>query len=251
MKYLVACSLLFLSLFSSAYAEETPLENHEKEITKISEAFGYLMGKNLESIGVRFDIQYVIQGLKNASEGKESPMTELECIEAITAAQESSFKKEATENLSLAEKFLESNKTAEGIVSIEEGKVQYKVEKAGSGDPLLESSSPLIRYTGTFLNGKIFGSSTEDEPICLEEVIPGLKSALIGMQEGEKRTVYIHPDCAYGTKGSLPPNSLLKFEIEIIKSTQPLTEDSSPEAQTQKQICPEIAFPELPVEEIR
>jgi peptidylprolyl isomerase len=38
------------------------------------------------------------------------------------------------------------------------------------------------------------------------------------MQEGEKRTLYIHPEFAYGTKGILPPNSLLTFEVEIVKA---------------------------------
>ena len=51
--------------------------------------------------------------------------------------------------------------------------------------------------------------------------IPGLKSGIIGMKEGEKRTIYIHPDRAYGTQGYLPPNSLLTFEIELIKANAP------------------------------
>ena len=98
MKKLAVYSLVALSLFQSAFAEEaekkTPSDKNKKEITKISEAFGHLMGKNLETIGVNFDIQYVIKGLQDAASGKDSPMTELECIEAITAAQESSFKQE-------------------------------------------------------------------------------------------------------------------------------------------------------------
>jgi peptidylprolyl isomerase len=41
------------------------------------------------------------------------------------------------------------------------------------------------------------------------------------MKEGEKRTIYIHPDLGYGTSGMLPPNSLLTFEVEIMKSHVP------------------------------
>ena len=67
---------------------------------KISEAFGHLVGKNIESMGVKLDIQAVIKGLKDASSGKNSPMTEMECIEAITAAQEAVFKETSTKNLS-------------------------------------------------------------------------------------------------------------------------------------------------------
>ena len=42
------------------------------------------------------------------------------------------------------------------------------------------------------------------------------------MKEGEKRVIYIHPDLAYGTYGSLPPNSLLIFEIEVVKANTKL-----------------------------
>lgn len=248
MKKFSIFSLCILLLSSSLFAEESnealTAKEQTAEIQKISEAFGHLMGKNLETIGVHFDIGAVIKGLQDATAGKDSPMTELECIEAITEAQETSFMKEAEENLSLAEKFLQNNGSLEGIISLEGGKVQYKIDKAGSGEALQESSSPLIRYTGRFLDGQIFGESAEDEPVFLEELIPGLKAALIGMKEGEKRTVYIHPDKAYGLKGSLPPNSLLQFEIEVIKTTPPMMEEPSSDSQ-ESLINPEIASPEL------
>lgn len=254
MKKLSIFSLCALAIFSCLFAEEkeetTNTKEQTAEIQKISEAFGHLMGKNLETIGVHFDLAAVVKGLQDAAAGKDSPMTELECIEAITEAQETSFMKKAEENLSLAEKFLQRNGSLEGIISLEDGKVQYKVEKPGFGESLKESSSPLIRYTGRFLDGQVFGESTEDEPVSLEELIPGLKAALVGMKEGEKRTVYIHPDKAYGLKGSLPPNSLLQFEIEVIKAVPPMVEESSSDSQ-ESLINPEIAAPDLIQESVR
>ncbi len=260
--FLVIYTFVALSLTSLGFSaepssiEQNPSasvsENQKQEITKISEAFGFLMGKNLESIGVKFDIQSVIKGLQNAAEGKTSPMTEMECIQAITAAQENAFKEEAAKNLSLAEEFLKENKTHEGIVCLEEDKIQYKVEKEGTGEALEANSTPLIRYTGKFLDGTMFGTSSEDEPLSLEEVISGLKAGLIGMKEGEKRTIYIHPDCAYGTKGSLPPNSLLTFEIEIVKAEAPHAEEIAPELiPADKETLSEIALPEHNIEHIR
>jgi len=62
--------------------------------------------------------------------------------------------------------------------------------------------------------------------MSLDEIIPGLKSGLIGMKEGEKRTIYIHPDLAYGSAGYLPPNSLLTFEIELVKANSSTVEQS-------------------------
>ena len=149
-------------------------------------------------------------------------MSEMECIQAITQAQELVFKKQSSSNLAQAEEFLKKNTSNQGIITIEDGKVQYKIEKEGTGAILSENSSPLIRYVGKFLDGTVFSSSTEEEPISLAEVIPGLKTGLLGMKEGEKRTIYIHPEYAYGTASSLPPNSLLTFEIEIVKAEAPV-----------------------------
>ena len=88
-----------------------------------------MLGKNLENIGVKFDIAQVIKGLQDASVGKESPMTEIECVQAITSVQEKLFKEESEKNLKKAESFLAENAAAKEMVSLNEGKVLYKVEK--------------------------------------------------------------------------------------------------------------------------
>jgi peptidylprolyl isomerase len=41
------------------------------------------------------------------------------------------------------------------------------------------------------------------------------------MKKGEKRTLYIHPDLAYGMASHLPPNALLVFEVEIVEPQAP------------------------------
>ena len=211
------------------------------DITKISEAFGHVIGKNLETIGVKFDVAKVIKGLQDAMEGKESPMSEMECIQAIAAAQEMVFKQQCTENLKRAETFLSTNAKAAGIVAIEEGKVQYKITEQGKGDAIESHFSPLIKYSGKYLDGSVFGASKEEEMISLDEVIPGLRAGLVGMKEGEKRTVYIHPDMAYGTAGYLPPNSLLTFEVEIVKANAPIVKETvdaeTPAAPAQQEIA--------------
>lgn len=195
--------------------------NDAKEIAKVSEAFGHLIGKNIDTLGVEFDIELVVKGLKDATNGKHSPMSESECIEAIATVQENAFKQKSQANLANAESFLEKNGSCKYITSIEEGKIQYKIEKQGEG-PLVEAhGNPVIRYTGTYLNGSVFGTSKKDEVISLDETILGFQKGLVGMKEGEKRTLYIHPDYGYGTQGCLPPNSLLTFEIEIIKANAP------------------------------
>jgi peptidylprolyl isomerase len=227
-------SLLSLLIISSLIAEENqavqPTETAAQiaqplEIAKISEAFGHVIGKNLENIGVKFDTVQVIKGLQDAIAGKESPMSEMECIQAIASAQEKIFKQQCAENLRRAEVFLTDNSKTDGIVSIEDGKVQYRITEEGNGAVIEAHYSPLLKYTGKHLDGSVFGTSKEEEMISLDEIIPGLKAGLLGMREGEKRTVYIHPDLAYGTNGYLPPNSLLTFEVEVIKANAPIKEE--------------------------
>jgi peptidylprolyl isomerase len=226
----ILCLLSAIS-FSALFAEDkkndtqsNPPAAQPVEIAKVSEAFGHVIGKNLENIGVKFDMTQVIKGLQDAIAGKESPMSEMECIQAIASVQEKIFKEQCIENLKRAETFLAENSKHEGIVSLEEGKVQYAVSAKGEGAEVEPHFSPLIRYTGKYLDGSVFGSSKEEEMISLDEIIPGLKAGLLGMREGEKRTVYIHPDFAYGTNGYLPPNSLLTFEVEVVKANAPIIE---------------------------
>ena len=60
-----------------------------------------------------------------------------------------------------------------------------------------------VHYTGTLANGTQFDSSTEREPIELTlgqgQVIPGFENALVGMAEGDLKTVTLDPEDAYGS----------------------------------------------------
>ena len=222
---LIAC--LFASFLGAVENEkEVKKESPVVEVAKISEAFGHLIGKNLQNIGMKFDVAQVIKGLQDSLAGKESPMSEMECIQALTSAQEKAFKEQAQDNLKKAESFLQDNAKTTGVTSLENGKVQFRIDQEGKGSALESHYSPLIRYTGKFIDGSVFSASKEEEKICLEEIIPGLRSGLVGMKEGEKRVVYIHPDFAYGTSGCLPPNALLTFEVELVVANAPTVEEN-------------------------
>ena len=228
MKY---CALALSLCFSGIVADEAP-KKQEADISKISESFGHLIGKNMETMGFKFDVNLVVKGLQDAADGKSAPLTEAECVQAISAIQETAFKQHAKTNLEKAIQFLAKNKKQKGVVALEEGKLQYKIEKKGDGQEVGPHFTPLIRYVGKYLDGSVFGSSKEDEVIALDEAIPGFSKGMLGMKEGEKRVLYIHPDLAYGTAGYLPPNSLLTFEVEIVKAQAPMGQD--PESVTTK-----------------
>ena len=52
------------------------------------------------------------------------------------------------------------------------------------------------------------------------QMIPGFDEAVLDMKLGEKRTVIIPPDLAYGDKsianGLIPANSYLVFELDLL-----------------------------------
>ncbi|KAL0572695.1 Peptidyl-prolyl cis-trans isomerase fpr2 [Marasmius crinis-equi] len=92
--------------------------------------------------------------------------------------------------------------------------------KAQKGDKI------QVHYTGTlFANGNKFDSSLDrGQPLPLTlgvgQVIKGWDQGLLGMCEGEKRTLTIPSDMAYGARGFgqlIPANSALVFTTELVK----------------------------------
>ncbi len=78
-----------------------------------------------------------------------------------------------------------------------------------------------INYRGSFLDGKVFDQSKAGKPleIKLHQVIPGWQEAVPMLHKGGKGIFLIPSHLAYGEKGfsdKIPPNSVLKFEIELV-----------------------------------
>lgn len=209
--------------FSFAYAAETAT-SEEVDIKKVSEGFGHFIGRNLKSSGLNFDVESFIQGIKNGLEGKPSPLSDKEYERQMILLQEKAFKHLSEKNLKAANDFLQKNGKEKGVIEIEPGKLQYLIEKEGSGEAVKEGGSPQIQYTGKYIDGTVFGSSQDTGgpiTIPLDQTIQGFSKGLKGMKEGEKRKLFVHPDLGYGTTGHLPPNSLLIFEVELIKAESP------------------------------
>jgi len=211
-KRLIICSFVF---FSSLLAEA----QKEPDIACISETIGHMIAKRLELINMQFDIPQLVKGIQDGCNGKEAPISEEICIEVIRSTQEKNFKELGKVNLKQAQSFLDCHAKDEGAIILEEGKIQYHVIAQGKGPEIKPHSSPFVRYTVKTINGSVIGSANQEEFISLDQTTAGLQAGLLGMKEGEKRVLYIHPDLSYGEKGCLlfPPNILLIFEIEALK----------------------------------
>lgn len=210
--------LTFLVVTSGLVAEE----KKEPTIEQISETLGHYIGKNLihAQYGLQLSVDSVIKGMRDGADGKAPPLTESEYEEAIINLQEAAMEKQSAKNLQEASDFLKKNRNESGIIELVPERLQYTVLQEGTGAPVTNESTPSILYTGKLIDGTVFGTSDESGPLSipLDQTIPGFSKGLQGMKEGEKRRLFIHPEYAYGTSGELPPNSLLIFDVEVVKA---------------------------------
>lgn len=120
-------------------------------------------------------------------------------------------------------KFLEENKSKEGVVVTASG-LQYKVIKEGNDIKPSETDNVTVHYHGTTPDGTVFDSSVDrGEPASfgLNQVIKGWTEGVQLMGEGAKYTFYIPQELAYGANpragGPIKPFMPLVFEVELIK----------------------------------
>ncbi len=95
--------------------------------------------------------------------------------------------------------------------------------KVGEGREVKAGDTVSVHYTGLLTDGTPFDSSRERGPFTFTigsgGVIPGFDKGVTGMKVGSVRRIVIPPALGYGDQaaGSIPPNSTLLFEIELVK----------------------------------
>jgi FKBP-type peptidyl-prolyl cis-trans isomerase len=102
--------------------------------------------------------------------------------------------------------------------------LQITDKKVGTGAEAVDGSVATVHYTGWLTNGTKFDSSKDrgtpfNFTIGKHEVIPGWEEGVKGMKVGGVRELVIPPHLGYGSRGAgnvIPPNAVLKFEIELL-----------------------------------
>lgn len=112
----------------------------------------------------------------------------------------------------------------------ESGLVVVTLEKApDDAAPTLEAGDTAeIAYSGWLPVGYMFDSSrapnrTPYRTPIPGQVIGGWNQGALGMRVGERRMLLVPPDLGYGARGfqnTIPPNSWLVFEIELVSLTK-------------------------------
>lgn len=95
--------------------------------------------------------------------------------------------------------------------------------KTGTGTEARQGSLVSVHYDGFLTDGSKFDSSrvrgeTFTFAIGAGQVIPGFEQGVTGMKVGGVRRVVIPASLGYGDQvaGTIPPNSTLLFEIELV-----------------------------------
>ncbi len=98
----------------------------------------------------------------------------------------------------------------------------------GTGNAVKAGDTVAMNYTGTLADGTVFDSNIDPkfnhvQPFVFTvgdgKVIKGWDLGIAGMKVGEKRTLEIAPDLAYGAAGYppvIPQNATLSFEVELL-----------------------------------
>lgn len=117
---------------------------------------------------------------------------------------------------------------AETSFTTESG-LQYEQLEAGDGESPETGDLVSVHYIGRLEDGTEFDNSYErGQPFQFQlgvgEVIPGWDEGIALMRVGEKATLTIPPDLAYGSAGAggvIPPDATLIFETELVAVDDP------------------------------
>lgn len=221
----VGCFVLFMS--ANVSLAKDAKQGHEMKLEtdmqKASYAIGRQIGESMKSQGVEVDVAILADSMKEALAGTKSRMTEEESHKSMQTLQAKVREKaaqDAKKNIEEGDKYLAENAKKKGVKTTSSG-LQYEVVKEGKGAVPSETSRVKVHYQGTLLNNKEFDSSykrNEPAEFGVNEVIPGWTEALKLMKVGSVYNLTIPSKLAYGEhgQGGIPPNSVLKFKVELL-----------------------------------
>jgi FKBP-type peptidyl-prolyl cis-trans isomerase FklB len=232
----VTVGMIAFALAGVAVAEEkSPQLKDLKD--KVSYSFGLNVGFNLKRQNIELNQDLFMAGMKDAMTGRKPLLSEQELRDTMMAFQKEMQDKQAEaakKNSAEAEKFLAQNKAKDGVKTTASG-LQYKIIKEGNGAQPKATDIVTVNYRGTLIDGTEFDSSYKrGQPASFPVggVIKGWTEALQLMKVGSKYQLVIPPDLGYGAaaQGSIPPSSVLIFEVELLDAKSSQSGASSPES---------------------
>jgi FKBP-type peptidyl-prolyl cis-trans isomerase len=202
---------------NKAFQKEKRHQLLSKEETEhFSQNIGHLLSDTLKEYSPHYDFQIVLDTLKNVENKKIPIKSPEECQVGLLSTMGKILTLEVDQNLKSAENFLRDLSKKSNIVEVIKAKLYYEVIDEGKDPVITKESAPLLHFTETNLNNKVIRDTRgENKPIRikLSETILGFSHGVSGMQIGERRKIYAHPDLTYERHSH---KQLAIFDVEIL-----------------------------------
>ena len=189
---------------------------------KLSYALGMVISANLKGLGVNeMAMEDFCQAVKDVLAGSETALTETEAQITVSDFIRQREEERSKTFIAADEKYLAENAKKEGVTVTESG-LQYLVLEPGLGRKPKATDTVRCHYEGRLIDGTVFDSSYrrgEPAEFPLNGVIRGWTEGLQLMGEGAKFRFFIPQHLGYGAQGagqSIPPYSVLVFDVELI-----------------------------------
>lgn len=200
----------------------------DAQLYNASYGVGYTqLAEMIRNSRIKFDQQALIEGLRDALEGRPSKVSPedtqaalQEMVRQFQAQAQVRDAEQAKESLEKGQAYRDENAKKPGVTVTKSG-LQIETLKEGTGDTPKPTDTVRVHYTGTLIDGTKFDSSLDrGQPaeFPLNGVIPGWTEGLQLMKVGGKARLVIPPELAYGARdsGLIPANSTLVFEVELL-----------------------------------
>jgi FKBP-type peptidyl-prolyl cis-trans isomerase len=235
-KFLVV--VITVSTLMSCNGQNSSITSLETELDSVSYAVGMDMAIKLKKNFSEVNEDAFVQGYKNGMDSLNLLLKEKDLnvilgdyfrkkqrlkAEELAAANAAKAELEFGELKRTGEKFIEENKSKEGVQITDSG-LQYIVLKQGSGEKPKLTDRVKVHYHGTLIDGTVFDSSVDKgKPFetGVGQVIKGWIEGLQLMNVGSKYKFFIPQELAYGANprpgGVIKPFSPLVFEVELLE----------------------------------
>ena len=223
--FIKALLLIMAAMLVSGPAMAQDLQS---EKGKLSYAIGWDIGEDIQKRGTEFDVESIIQAIRDSTAGRDPQVSAEEMVALLTALQQKvrqeqqeAFIALAEENKTRSEEFLATNKTKTGIVELPSG-VQYRIIEEGDGARPGLDSTVKVHYRGSKMNGHEFDSSFArgvPEEFTVNTVLRGWQEVLPLMKTGSTWQIFVPPELAFGARGNPPvgPNEALMFDLKLVE----------------------------------
>ena len=214
--------VLGLAISAANASEQSPSKTTPQDQHDLAYSLGASLGERLRQEVPDLQIQALIDGLKQAYQGKPLALDNAR-IEQILAEHEAQAEADAQapkseKALAAEQQFLTKEKAVKGVRELADGILLTELTP-GTGNKPGANDQVQVNYVGRLPDGTVFDQSTQPQWFRLDSVISGWSSALQQMPVGAKWRLVIPSAQAYGGDGAgelIPPYTPLVFEIELL-----------------------------------